>query len=66
MINKWIQSIVWMLVAAVSAIEGYKIYLEQGFSDWKLYAFVGLFLVAFYMFIKKRLERNKARENNSK
>jgi len=55
-----------MLVAAVSAIEGYKIYLEQGFSDWKLYAFVGLFLVAFYMFMKKRLERNKARENNSK
>ena len=66
MINKWIQAIVWMLVAAISAIEGYNVYLKAGFSDWKLYAFAGLFLVAFFMFLKKRLERNKVRENNSK
>jgi len=66
MINKWIQSIVWMLVAAVAAIEGYKIYTEEGLSNWKIFAFAGLFIFAIFMFLRKRQERNKARENYSK
>jgi preprotein translocase subunit YajC len=55
-----------MLVAAVAAIEGYKIYTEEGLSNWKIFAFAGLFIFAIFMFLRKRQERNKARENYSK
>ena len=70
MINKWTQVIIWMLLGAVAAIEAYKLYYDGGIenclSNWRFYGFILVIILSIYMFIKKRNERNAARDNYSK
>lgn len=58
LLTKQVIVILWLIPAAISAIEVYAAYLTGGFSNWKLYFFASIFAICTTMFFKKRRQRN--------
>lgn len=58
LIGSQVTIILWQLFAAVSAIEAYNQFLKNGFSNWKFYFFVLLFITCVVMFFIKRKSRS--------
>ena len=61
---KQIIIILWLLAAAIAAIEASVQFKIGGFSNWKFYFFVAIFFVAAFMyFIRKKQRIEKGAEN---
>lgn len=50
--------IMWLAVAAITAVEGYMSYSESGFAQ-RTYVMIGVFFIALFMYsLRKRQRRN--------
>ncbi len=56
-LSKQLIIILWLLAAAISAIETAAQYKEGGFSNWKLYFFAAIFVTSVVMYFVKKKQR---------
>ena len=57
LIGSQISIVLWLLIAAISAIETYKQYLKGGLSNPWVYALFFIFLIAAVMYFYKKRQR---------
>jgi hypothetical protein len=57
LLSKQVNIILWLLAAAIAAIETYAQYKQHGFAGWRLYFFALIFIVCVVMYFIKKKQR---------
>jgi hypothetical protein len=57
LLSKQVTIILWLLVAAIAAIETMAQYKTRGMGNWRVYFFAAIFVACVVMYFRKKRER---------